>query len=116
MSKNYEMVYKIILLGNSGVGKTSFFHQLVDGEIPWGCLLTIGVDFKILYQDVHGYHTKIHIWDTAGQETFKSIVTSYYRDAVGALVFFDLNDIKSLESCKIWINDLLISKTNSCKD
>jgi small GTP-binding protein len=115
MSNNYEIVYKVILLGNSGVGKTSFFHRLINGEIPDGCLMTIGVDFGTLLQTVEGHQTKIHIWDTAGQESFRSIVSSYYRNAVGALVFFALDDLESLKDTKQWVRDLLTQKMSPCK-
>jgi small GTP-binding protein len=106
-SRNLEVIYKIILLGDSYVGKTSFLHRLIDNEIPSYCPTTIGVDFKVYVTRILNQDIKTYIWDTAGQENFRCIVSSYYRDAIGAMVFFDLGSQKSLQACDTWIGDLV---------
>jgi small GTP-binding protein len=105
------MIYKVILLGDTGVGKSSYLHMLTEGDMSDDCPMTIGVDFKTFKTEVQQakvkVKVKVYIWDTAGQETFRAIVSSYYRDAVGALVFFDMSLEKSMQSCDQWICNLL---------
>lgn len=105
--------YKIILLGDSGVGKSSYLRALTGGNNsepeP-----TLGVDFKSYNIKKPGpgpgLRIKLHIWDTAGQEQFSGIVRSYYRGAIGAMVFFDLSREDSLVNCERWIKELLTER------
>lgn len=84
--------------------------MLTEGEIPRGNLMTIGVDFKLKMLSIDGNQIKGHIWDTAGQESFNTIVSSYYNGAIGAMVFFDLSHLDSLHSCDKWIGVFLAKR------
>ena len=107
MSDDHDAIYKIILLGNSGVGKTSFLELLTTNKIPQDSFMTIGVDFKVYMVSYNNYKIKLHIWDTAGQESFRAIISNYYRDAVGALIFFDFSDKKSFVDSSMWVKEFL---------
>ena len=74
---SYTFLFKYILLGNSGVGKSTFIHQNINNEFNPTMGTTIGVDFMAKIINVNGEIVKIHIWDTAGQETFRCIINSY---------------------------------------
>ena len=103
---SYTFLFKYILLGNSGVGKSTFLHQNINNEFNPTMGTTIGVDFLAKIINVKGDIVKIHIWDTAGQETFRCIINSYYRDAIGAMVFYDITDIKTFIDTEKWIKEL----------
>jgi small GTP-binding protein len=102
-----EITYKIILVGNSKVGKTSFLHRLIDNHVPTEGMLTNGVDYRSYIQMIDNKQIKLHIWDASGQKHLRSIVTSYYRDAVGIMLFFDLERYKSLVDCESWIDEIM---------
>ena len=103
---NYTFVFKYILLGNSGVGKSTYINQNINNEFNPTMGTTIGVDFLGKVIQINDDKIKIHIWDTAGQETFKCIVNSYYRDAIGVLVFYDVNNRQSFIDVEKWINEM----------
>ena len=96
--RNLKITYNTILLGNSGVGKTTLINKLLD--IPTdGCIITVGVDFhKLENQPV-----SLNIWDTAGQERFKQIISSYARTCVGALLVFDVTERESVNDLEKWV-------------
>lgn len=94
---------KILSLGNSGVGKTSFIRRFCDEAPSLDFSSTIGVDFKIRTIIVNGEPVTLEIWDTAGQERFRVIVDSFYRKADAAFVMYDIGDRSSLESVSYWI-------------
>lgn len=101
------MIYKSIIIGDSGVGKSSIQNVFVSKKFNHCHELTIGVDFgskDMVLKD--GSQIKLHLWDTAGQEAFKSISRSYYRGAHGALVVFDLNKHSTFLNAKQWIHEL----------
>lgn len=103
-----DYIFKIVVLGDSGVGKSSFIHQLNNEGNIHNCVRgsTIGVDFTTYYTNVHDKKIKLQIWDTAGQEQFRSITKSYFRNVTGALVFFDISNKQSYENVKGWLTDL----------
>ncbi|CAG2104306.1 unnamed protein product, partial [Medioppia subpectinata] len=104
--EEHDYLLKIILIGDSGVGKTSLMRRYTDGIYSEGTASTIGVDFKIKTITVNSKRVKLQIWDTAGQERFKSIVSNYYRGANGLIVVFDLLNKESFDHLDIWIKDL----------
>ncbi len=103
--------YKTILIGDPGVGKSSLVSRYIDNKKPGPYDLTIGVDYtaKILTVfDTENNETKVklQIWDTAGQEAFKSITSTYYKTTIGVIVVFDLTSYESYEHINQWINDV----------
>jgi Ras-related protein Rab-1A len=100
-----DYVFKIIIIGNAGTGKTSLLSRLCNNIFIDTYISTIGIDFKTKVFDIDGYNVKLQIWDTAGQEKFKSIVSNYYRNINGIIVVFDLSDIKSFININNWMNE-----------
>lgn len=102
----YDFLFKIMLIGDTGVGKSSILLRYVDDEFRINYSTTIGVDFKIKTVDFADKKIKTQIWDTAGQERFRSIINSYYRGVHGAFIVFDLTDLDSFNNVDGWVNDL----------
>jgi small GTP-binding protein len=101
-----HMTYKIVVVGASGVGKTAMVQCLVDQTFLPDGQPTIGVEFKS-YQCQSGTDTiKLNIWDTAGQEKFRSVSKAYFRNAVGAVLVFSLTDRTSFDALDSWLNDI----------
>jgi small GTP-binding protein len=101
-----DYIIKIIILGDSNVGKSSLMCKRVDGDIPKLHATTIGVDYKVTRIRRNGICIKLNIWDTAGQERFRSIIHTYYKNSNVALIVFDVTCIKSFESITKWIKDV----------
>ena len=105
----YDYLYKIILLGDSGSGKTSIMNRYLDENVYAGASTepTIGVDFRLktgIERD--GKKIKLHIWDTAGQECFRSIIEGYYKGIAAAVIVFDLTRYSSFRSVQYWLDQL----------
>jgi Ras-related protein Rab-1A len=105
---DYDYLIKILLIGDSGVGKSSMAQRFVDDAISSNPFSTIGVDFVVRKQILtNNKIAKLQIWDTAGQERFRSIISSYYRGAHGIIMVYDATNLKSLENCfDIWMRDI----------
>ena len=84
--KEYDFVIKLLLIGDSGVGKSCLLVRFSDDAFSASYITTIGIDFKIRTIELDGKRIKLQIWDTAGQERFKTITTAYYRGAMGILL------------------------------
>ena len=108
MSNNqeYDYLFKLLLIGNSSVGKSSLLVRFVDDIWEENFVPTIGVDFKLKTLDVNGKKVKLQIWDTAGQERFKNITASYYRGGNGVLVVYDITDRDSFENLNSWLIEI----------
>jgi len=106
MEKPIQYMFKIILIGDSGVGKTSLMTRYTDMSFIKSPLSTIGVDFKIRTIDVDDTRVKLQIWDTAGQERFRAMVSNYYRGAHGIFIVFDMTCRASFEHLGEWIAEL----------
>ncbi|ETV90554.1 hypothetical protein H310_14679 [Aphanomyces invadans] len=100
-------VNKVILLGNSGVGKTNLLSRLAKGEFSTDFASTIGVEFLTQVMEVDGVQVKAQIWDTAGQERFHAMMSTYYRKAVGALLVFDVTDKTTFDGIQKWLDQLV---------
>ena len=96
---------KILLIGDSHVGKTSIILKYVDDFFPEEHIATIGIEYKDKIINKDGYNIRIQIWDTAGQERFNSITKNIYRNTNGVLFVYDVTNRKSFNSMKNWIKD-----------
>lgn len=104
--KSYDMLFKLLLIGDSGVGKTCMLFSYVDGAYSPTYISTIGIDFKIKTIEIGGKKIKLQIWDTAGQERFHTITMSYYRGAMGIMLVYDITARKSFENISRWLGNI----------
>jgi len=99
-------VFKCILIGDAGTGKSCILHQFVENEFKKGpAKHTIGVEFGSKTVLIGGQKVKLQIWDTAGQERFRSVCHSYYRGSTGVLIVYDITDEESFENLPHWLED-----------
>ena len=103
---NTSIVLKILLLGNGTVGKTSLINRYLKNAYNPVYLTTIGIDQSIKYISVNNKHIKLSIWDTAGQEQFRTIAKSFYNKTDAVILCFDLTEKESLDSISYWIDQL----------
>ena len=106
MSQDYDYLCKVLLLGDSGVGKSSLILRYTDETFNSKLVNSIGVDFKMKKKEIDGKIIKIQIWDTAGHERFRSITYSYYRGANSIIIVFDLSNKKSFISITDWLKQI----------
>ena len=97
---------KLVIIGDSAVGKTNILLRYVNTEYKTNHITTIGVDFKVKILTVGGVNIKMQIWDTAGQERFKTITQTYYKGAAGVIFVYSITDSKSFQSITNWINQV----------
>lgn len=103
---NFEYIYKIIIVGDSGVGKSTVVDNYITGSFTDDIKSTIGIDFQLKAIDTGPDKIKIQIWDTAGQERYRSICRSYYRQAGGILIMFDLTRKVTFDNIPKWITEI----------
>ncbi|KAI8869572.1 ras-related protein rab-2-like protein [Ramicandelaber brevisporus] len=101
----YSYLFKYIIIGDSGVGKSCLLLAFTDGRFQHAHDLTIGVEFGSRLLDVDDKVVKISAWDTAGQESFRSITRSYYRGAAGALLVYDITRRETFDHLAMWLDD-----------
>lgn len=123
MAKTYDYLFKLLLIGDSGVGKTCILFRFSEDAFNTTFISTIGeltcsvessvliplssgIDFKIRTIDLDGKKIKLQIWDTAGQERFRTITTAYYRGAMGIMLVYDVTSEKSFDNIKNWIRNI----------
>ncbi|GMI18211.1 hypothetical protein TrLO_g15053 [Triparma laevis f. longispina] len=102
----YDMQIKLLMIGDSGVGKTCLLLRYANDSFSPTFITTIGIDFKIKNVEIDTKRIKLQIWDTAGQERFRTITTSYFRGAQGILLVYDVTDRRSFESIRNWISQI----------
>lgn len=124
--REYDHLFKLLIIGDSGVGKSSLLLRFADNTFSGSYITTIGVDFKIRTIDVGGEQVKLQIWDTAGQERFRTITSTYYRGTHGVIVVYDVQSAESFVNVKRWlheieqncdsVNRILVGNKDDCPD
>ena len=104
-----KFTFKLVVGGNIGVGKSNLINRYVEDEFDENLLSTIGVDFKTKITKIDDTPIKVQFWDTAGQEKNKSIARSYYKNAHGALLIYDIADRDSFENLSFWLEEMTSS-------
>jgi len=105
----YDMIFKIVLIGDTSVGKTNILSKYLSNEFDPDSKATVGVEFGTKNFKIENNIVKVQIWDTAGQERYRSITNSYYKGAKGSLLVYDITNPKTFENLDRWLSDL---KTN----
>ena len=104
--EEYDMMVKVIIIGDSGVGKTNIMSKFLKNKFMEESKATVGVEFGSKLFDLNGHKIRAQIWDTAGQEKYKSITGAYFKGSKGALVVYDITQKSTYESLEKWVNDL----------
>jgi small GTP-binding protein len=108
-----DLLLKVIIVGDSGVGKTNLLTYFCEGVFKESYVATIGVDFKIKMLNVDEKKIKLQIWDTAGQERFRNITQTYYKGAAGIILAYSIADNRSYNNVVSWIKQI---ESNSSED
>eukprot|EP00762_Andalucia_godoyi_P003238 ANDGO_06678.mRNA.1 Ras-related protein Rab-8A len=112
----FDYLIKLLLIGDSGVGKSCLLLRFSDDTFTTSFITTIGIDFKIRTIELDGKRIKLQIWDTAGQERFRTITTAYYRGAMGILLVYDVTDENSYNNIATWMKNIeQHASENVCK-
>ena len=111
--ENYDLIFKLVLIGDSGVGKTNILTRYTKNEFSLATQATVGVEFGSKIIKKNDKLIKLQIWDTAGQERYKSITSAYYKGSKGAFVVYDISRKPTFENVDKWIGEL---KTNASED
>ncbi|KAL6567048.1 hypothetical protein OROMI_015452 [Orobanche minor] len=101
-----EYLFKIVVIGDSAVGKSNLLSRFARDEFDHNSKATIGVEFQTQVMELDGKEIKAQVWDTAGQERFRAVTSAYYRGAVGALVVYDITRKATFESVERWLEEL----------
>ena len=109
----FSAFFKILLIGDLGVGKSCVILRYVEGDFPGNIMSSIGVDFKTKQIEIEDRLIKLTIWDTAGQERYKSLTRHYFKDAHGVILIYDVADRRSFEGLDKWLEEI---KNNMLKD
>jgi len=104
MSSKYDYLVKLLLVGDSGVGKSSLLIKFADNIFDFSGVPTIGIDFKLKIININDKKVKLQLIDTAGQERFRSIVHAHFRNAEGLIFVFDLTNRESFENINYWLD------------
>eukprot|EP01024_Parvocaulis_polyphysoides_P046252 TRINITY_DN43464_c0_g1_i1.p1 TRINITY_DN43464_c0_g1~~TRINITY_DN43464_c0_g1_i1.p1 ORF type:complete len:210 (-),score=36.41 TRINITY_DN43464_c0_g1_i1:293-922(-) len=104
--QDYDYLIKLLLIGDSGVGKSCLLLRFSEDTFTSSFITTIGIDFKIKKVFLDGKWIKLQIWDTAGQERFRTITSAYYRGAMGILLVYDVTDEVSFNSVRNWMRNI----------
>ena len=106
MADKLDYIYKILILGDATVGKTSMLLRYIDNKFATDSLSTLGVDVKYKYVTLDNKKIRMNIWDTAGQDRFKTIAKNYFKGANAVIFVFDVNHKNTIDKIKFWINSV----------
>ncbi|XP_028411279.1 ras-related protein ORAB-1-like [Dendronephthya gigantea] len=106
MNEEYDYLFKLLLIGDSGVGKSCILLRFADDTFSESYISTIGVDFKIRTLTINNKLVKCQIWDSAGQERFRTLTTAYYRSAHGIILVYDVNDRETFFHIENWLQEV----------
>lgn len=112
MTSEPNHTFKILTIGESGVGKTCVLRRFVEDKFLKNHLATIGIDFKTKIINVNGQEIKLKIWDTAGEERFRNITTQYYKGADGIVLVYDVTDESSYTKIRDWMEQIISNTTH----
>lgn len=104
--RDYDFLFKLVLIGDSGVGKSCLLLRFADDNFTDSYISTIGVDFRFRTINVDSKVVKLQIWDTAGQERFRTITAAYYRGADGIIMVYDVTSLESFEHVEEWLSEV----------
>ncbi|XP_051570210.1 ras-related protein Rab-3D-like [Myxocyprinus asiaticus] len=104
--QNFDYMFKLLIIGNSSVGKTSFLFRYADDSFTSAFVSTVGIDFKVKTVFRNNKRIKLQIWDTAGQERYRTITTAYYRGAMGFLLMYDITNQDSFNAVQDWATQI----------
>ncbi|XP_074059555.1 ras-related protein Rab-3D isoform X2 [Macrotis lagotis] len=104
--QNFDYMFKLLIIGNSSVGKTSFLFRYADDSFTPAFVSTVGIDFKVKTVYRNEKRVKLQIWDTAGQERYRTITTAYYRGAMGFLLMYDVSNQESFNAVQDWATQI----------
>uniref|UniRef100_A0A4W6EC09 Ras-related protein Rab-3 n=2 Tax=Lates calcarifer TaxID=8187 RepID=A0A4W6EC09_LATCA len=104
--QNFDYMFKLLIIGNSSVGKTSFLFRYADDSFTSAFVSTVGIDFKVKTVFRNDKRIKLQIWDTAGQERYRTITTAYYRGAMGFLLMYDITNQDSFNAVQDWATQI----------
>merc|ERR1719410_2608234 len=114
--RDYDYLFKLVLIGDSGVGKSCLLLRFADDAFTESYISTIGVDFRFRTVKIDKKTVKLQIWDTAGQERFRTITSAYYRGADGIILVYDITDRESFSHVNDWLNEVnRYVNENTCK-
>ena len=102
----FSVFFKILLIGDLGVGKSCVILRYVEGDFPGNIMSSIGVDFKTKQIELDDRLIKLQIWDTAGHEKFRTITTSYYKSAHAIIILYDITQKASFDHIRNWITEI----------
>ena len=111
----YDINFKIIVIGNSGVGKSSLTLKATQGIFKEEFSSTLGFQFFSFHVKINDKIIKLQIWDTCGQEIYRSLITNFYRSSALALICYSVNDLKSFEEIEIWLKQVKMNSDPDCK-
>ena len=111
-NNNYDMIFKIVLIGDSSVGKTNILSKYISDEYDPDTQATIGVELSTKNYTFDNNEVKVQIWDTAGQEKYRSITSSYYKGAHGCLLVYDITRKVTFENIDKWLAEIKLSSNN----
>jgi len=106
MKRDYDYLFKLVLIGDSGVGKSCLLLRFADDNFTDSYISTIGVDFRFRTITIDRKTVKLQIWDTAGQERFRTITSAYYRGAAGIIMVYDVTSMESFDHVEEWLNEV----------